>query len=185
MISDFPPELLLAAGYAIFLVAASAGLELLARYSHRRSQRLHVAGFKYHGQFDVWECPTGQRLKRREADHERRIVRYRASSHACNTCAIKGNCTDSDHGREIEHHVDSWLQSEVRRFHRGISLALLLLAGLILAVEIVRCNRPKELLVLGSLLSLIGARGVWKFSGFLSRQSESMMPPADLSSTWR
>lgn len=169
MMSGIHPEVLLAAVYVVFLVLVTGGMELLARHSHRRSEQSHVTGFKYNGQFDVWECPTGQRLRRTEFDHERRIVRYRAPSHACNACAIKGNCTDSDQGREIEHHIDSWLQSEIRRFHRGLSLALLLLAGLILAVEIVRYNRPKELLVLVSLLSPISAVGMRLLSGFLAR----------------
>lgn len=185
MISGIRGEVLLAAGYSVVLVAIAAGLELLARRSHQRSERFHLSGFKYHQQFDVWECPTGQRLTRSEVDHKRRLVRYRAPSHACNSCPAKSNCTDSDDGREIENRIDSWLESDIRRFHCGMSLALLLLAGLILAVEIARCSRTKELLVLGGLLSLIGAGGVRRFSRFLSRQSEFMRPPADLSSTWR
>lgn len=185
MISGIHAEVLLAAGYAIFLVLVAAGLELLARHSHRRSEKFHVTGFKYNKEFDLWECPTGQHLRRAEFDHARRVVRYRAPSCACNSCPAKGNCTDSDDGREIEHRLESWLESEIRRFHRGISLALLLLAGLIAAVEIVRYNRPREVLLLVGLLSLIGAGGLRQFSEFLSRQSQSLRPPANLPSTWR
>ncbi len=169
MMSGIHAEVLLAVGYVIFLLLVAGGMELLARHSHRRSEQSHVTGFKYNRQFDVWECPTGQRLRRTEFDRERRILRYRAPSHICNSCSVKGKCTDSDDGREIEHRLDSWLESEIRRFHRGISLALLLLAGLILAVEIVRYNRPKELLVLLSLLSPISAVGVRLLSVFLAR----------------
>ena len=174
MIGGIRVEVLLAAGYSVVLIAIAAGLELLARRSHHRSERFNLSGFKYHQQFDVWECPTGQRLRRREVDHERRVVRYRAPSHACNRCAVKENCTDSDDGREIEHRHDSWLESEIRRFHRGMSLALVLLAGLILCVEIARYNNSRELLVLVSLFSPISVVGVRLFSAFLARQHEGM-----------
>jgi len=40
------------------------------------------------------------------------------------------------------------LQSEVRRFHRGISLALLFLAGLILSLEIILQTATVDLMVL-------------------------------------
>jgi hypothetical protein len=40
------------------------------------------------------------------------------------------------------------LQSEVRRFHRGISLALLFLAGLILSLEIILQTATADLMVL-------------------------------------
>ena len=162
-------EVLLAAGYSLFLVGVAASLELLARHSHRRAEQFHVAGFKYHRQLDAWECPTGQSLSRVELDPKRRSVRYRAPSHACNSCPVKSNCTDSDSGREIERHLDSWLESEMGRFHRGISLALLLLAGLILAAEIARHDTLQELLVLGGMLVPISTMGVRLFARFLGR----------------
>ena len=168
-ITGFHAEVLLAAGYALFLVAVAASLELLARHSHSRAAQFHVAGFKYHQQFDVWECPTGQSLSRTEHDHERRLVRYRAPSHACNSCPVKSNCTDSNDGREIERRLDSWLESETGRFHRGISLALLLLAGLILTAEIARHDTLQELLVLGVMLLPISSMGVRLFTRFLGR----------------
>ncbi len=162
-------EVLMAVGYALFLVVVAASLELLARHSHRRAEQFHVAGFKYHEHIDVWECPTGQSLSRAELDHKQRLVRYRAPPHACNSCHVKENCTDSDQGREIERRLDSWLESEIGQFHRGISLALLLLAGLILTVEIARHDAPQELLVLGALLAPIITIGLRLFSAFLGR----------------
>ena len=42
------PEVLLMAGYAVFLLAVSFGLDLLARHSHARSERYRTAGFTYH-----------------------------------------------------------------------------------------------------------------------------------------
>ena len=97
---------------------------------------------------NVWECPAGQYLKLWAFDSQRRIAQYRAEAKSCNSCALKKNCTDSEDGRTLEHHLDSWLQSEVRRFHRGISLALLFLAGLILSVEMTLQTATTDLAVL-------------------------------------
>lgn len=167
-------EVLLAAGYAVALVAIAAAIEFLARRSHQRSESFHVAGFKYHPQFDAWECPTGQRLRRSKVNHKRRIVHYRAPFHACNCCASKKNCTDSDEGREIEHRLDSWLESEIRRFHRGMSLALVLLAALILGIEAARDSNGKELVVLGSLFVPVAATEIRLLSKFLGRHHEAV-----------
>src|SRR5512146_278409 len=164
--NGFHAEALMAGGYALFLAAVAAVLEWLARHSHRRSEQMRVAGFKYHQEFDRWICPTGQHLHRHSTDHHRQIVRYRAPGHVCNCCHKKPDCTDSEDGREIAHRPDSWVESELRRFHRGISLALLLLAGLILAAEVVRYNHVPDLLVLGGLLIAICALGMrlaWEF----------------------
>ncbi len=38
----------------------------------------------------------------------------------------------------MERRLDTWVESELRRFHRGMSLALLLLATIILLAEIFR-----------------------------------------------
>ena len=61
-------------------------------------------------------------------------------AHQCNSCPIKNRCTDSDEGRVIEVQRDSWVESELRNFHRGLSLTLSLLADLILVVTILRQN---------------------------------------------
>jgi Transposase DDE domain len=152
-------EVLLVAGYAAFLVLVAAGLEALGRHSHRRSELFHVTGFQYRRELDLWECPTGHQLPRSETDYRRRIVRYRAPSHVCNTCPSKPACTDSDKGREIERQVDSWLSSEIRRFHRAVSVALLLLAALILVAQTLHHHQGHELVVLCFLLGSIGVIG--------------------------
>ncbi len=145
-------EVLLASGYAVFLVAAATCLEMVGRHTHRRSRQYHTAGFTYHPHHNMWECPAGQYLKLWAFDSQRRIGQYRAEAKSCNACALKKNCTDSDDGRILEHHHESWLQSEVRRFHRGISLALLFLAGLILVVEMILNTTLTDLVVLLSAM---------------------------------
>jgi hypothetical protein len=46
----------------------------------------------------------------------RRIARFRARAAACNWGPMKGDCTDSDTGREMERELDEWPRLEVTRF---------------------------------------------------------------------
>ncbi|HWR37356.1 MAG TPA: hypothetical protein VN622_15960 [Clostridia bacterium] len=157
-------EIILALGYAGFLVAVAALLELIARHVHRRSEQATTAGFTYRRDLDVWECPDGRSLHREETDTLLRVSRYRAEAHHCNACVFKFRCTDSSSGRVIEQRSDSWLDSGLYRFHRGISLALLVLAGMILFVEMIR-NQYKlqeEVLLAVSFIS-VGTLGLRLF----------------------
>ena len=153
---DIQLEVLLAVGYAIFLLGVAFGLDFLARHSHARSERYRTAGFTYHPSHDAWVCPEDQLLVRSEVDHERRLVRYRGRPQICNFCPAKAECTDSDEGREVVRAMDPWPHSEAGCFHRGISLAVALIAGLILAAEAIRHHTPLELAVLGVVLAVVG-----------------------------
>ena len=153
-------EVFLAAGHAVFLLGGAIGLDLLARHSHARSERYRTAGFRYHHSYDAWICPEDQILLRSEVDHGRRLIRYRGRPQICNHCPSKADCTDSDDGREVVRPMDPWPHSEAGRFHRGISLAVVLIAGLILAVEATRNHAPLELAILGAMLSVV-ALAAW------------------------
>jgi hypothetical protein len=173
MIAGFHNEVLLVVGYATFLVGVAFALELLARHSHKRSEVYRNAGFVYRQKMDLWECPVGRQLLRIETDYRRRIVHYRAPAEACNACSLKNNCTDSNEGRRLETGLDSWLESELRRFHRGISLALLLLTTVILLAEAVRHAEPRELALVGFMLVPLSIVETKLFSSFLARQNDT------------
>lgn len=153
-------EPLLAIAYAMLLLGIAGFLEWMGKHSERRSHRYHTAGFRFHKQADHWECPTGERLHRAETDHQFRVIRYRAPAHTCNRCAIKEQCTDSDRGREIAVSIDPWLSSAMGRFHRGLSLVLLILAGLIAAVELIRHDHGTERWLLSAVLLTIALLGM-------------------------
>jgi hypothetical protein len=173
MIFDLHTEVLLADGYALFLVGVAATLEFVARNSHHRSQRFRNAGFIYQPTIDDWKCPSGHHLMREKTDFERKITHYRAPAHKCNACAFKKYCTDSEEGRLLESRLDSWLQSELSRFHRGISLALFLLAFLLLLVELLRYRQGNDLVALLALLIPIGFAGSRHLVSFVERTSEA------------
>ncbi len=152
---DPSPEALLGAGYALFLILAALGIDLAARHSHRRTDQYRTAGFTYRPHLDAWECFEGQHLHRTETDHARRLARYRGAPHVCNACPSKPDCTDSDQGREVVRALDPWPHSEAGRFHRGIAVAMVALAGLVIAVALVRNHGAGDVLVLGATLAVV------------------------------
>ena len=170
MISGVHIEVVLAATYVVFLAGVAFFLEALAQHSHKRSERYRNSGFVYFQKLDLWECPAGRQLLRIDTDYQRRIVHYRAPADTCNSCSLKNNCTDSNEGRLLKSHLDSWIESELRRFHRGISLVLLLLATIILVAEAVRNAAPRELLIVGCLLLPVGLAETKLFASFLKQQ---------------
>jgi hypothetical protein len=151
-VSGIATESLLAAGYALFMVLVALGLDALARHSHRRSELYRTAGFTFHQHLDAWECPEGERLDRIETDVQRRVARYRARAHVCNSCPRKPDCTDSDQGREVTRTVDPWPHSEAGRFHRVIAIAIVCFGLLVLGAGAALHHGSGDLAVLGGAL---------------------------------
>src|SRR6516162_1496506 len=149
-----PLECVLMLGYAVSLVLIAFLLEWVAHHAHRRSLGLRTAGFTYHPERDIWKCPEDQHLLPVFSDSVRRTVIYRAPAAACNACPCKAACTDSCQGREIERSNLSGLEYGMKRFHRALSLTLLVLAGLILVVELVRTAGVYPKIVLAATLTL-------------------------------
>ena len=169
-------EAVLAAAYAGALIAGAFLLESLSALTHRRSLRYRTAGFTYHESLDAWKCPEGQHLWRHQVDESLRVVRYRGKARVCNACPRKSDCTDSDRGREIVRPLDPWPHSEAGRFHRGISLVVVVLANLILLVAIIRHHEPAETLVLLGVM-VAGLLAGHRLAGdFVNRQAAGQRP---------
>jgi hypothetical protein len=148
------PEVLWLAGYACALLVAACALDRLARHSHARSDRYRTAGFRYHPDHDAWVCPQDQMLWPTLYDEQARLMRYRAKPSVCNACPVRASCTSSPHGREITRETEPWPHSEAARFHRGLVLVLVGLAGLLLVLVVVRHHQPADLVaVLGPLVA--------------------------------
>ena len=125
-------EYTLMLGYALSLALIALALEWIAGHAHRRSLGQSTAGFTYHPDRDIWRCPRDQHLFPVFSDTARGKVIYRASAATCNACPSKAACTDSSDRREIERNTLSEVESGMKRFHRAVSLTLLVLASLIL-----------------------------------------------------
>jgi len=164
-------ESLLAAGYALFIALAALGLDALARHSHRRSELYRTGGFTYLRHVDAWECPEGERLHRIETDLQQRLARYRARAKACNACPRKAACTDSDTGREVTRTLDPWPRSEAGRFHRGMAIAMVGFAGLVVLAAGALHQGGGDVAVLGAALLGCGAIGLYLLADLRSAPS--------------
>jgi hypothetical protein len=147
----------LVAGYAVFLVAAAWGFDIMAKRVSRRAQGWRTGRFVYHPDHDAWQCPTDQWLWPTSFDPSNRVMRYRAKPVVCNTCPVKSDCTSSDHGREISRQVDPWPFSDAGRFHRGIACVVVVLAVLLLMGQGLTAHSTADLLVLGTVVLIVTA----------------------------
>ncbi len=141
------PEVVLVGGYAVVLLAVAFVLDWLAQHTQRRSERYRTAGFRYLPQHDAWTCSEDAMLWPMEYDKEHHLVRYRAKPSVCNACHAKPGCTSSTNGREVTRAVAPWPHSEAGRFHRGMSMVLVGLAGVLLVVAGVRHPQPPTLVL--------------------------------------
>ena len=176
MIWHVHAEVFLAVTYALFLIGVAFMLEYMARRSQRRAEGYRNSGFIYFREHDYWECPAGHQLVPLNTDRLRRITYYRAPASACNACSLKLNCTDSNEGRLLERRLDFWIESELRRFHRGMSLALLLLATIILLAEIFRYPQMRDREVLVGLLFLLGLAELKLLPSLVQRPRQRDIP---------
>ena len=176
-------ESLLATGYAVFLVLVALGLDALAKHSHRRSELYRTAGFFYDKHLDAWECPEGERLHLIETDISQRLARYRAQARVCNSCPRKGDCTDSNTGREVTRPLDPWPHSEVGRFHRGIAVAIVGFGVLVIGAGAALHHGAADLAVLGGALLLSTVAGLYLLADFRSTPSGFPWPDGERSGT--
>ena len=148
-----PLECVLLLGYALSLGLIALLLEPVSRLVQRRSVGFSTSGFTYHPDKDIWRCPRDQYLVPVLSDSIRGIMIYRAPAATCNACPSKAACTGSDEGRQIERNSLSELEHGITRFHRALSLTLVVLATLILIVELVRTGGLYPRIVLAATLT--------------------------------
>lgn len=73
--------------------------------------------FVYDPAADAYRCPRGQDLPFRQRRIAERIRLYQAPAAVCNACPRKGDCTGSDHGRQIRRSEDEAYLDRVRGYH--------------------------------------------------------------------
>lgn len=152
--------------YAAFLVLVAHAFDLSARHVARRSQAWRTGSFRYHPDHDAWVCPQDQWLWPVSFDVHQRTMRYRANPVVCNSCPVKGTCTTSASGREIEREVDPWPHSEAGRFHRGIACCMALLAFVLPLAMLPSRDEPMDAVILILAMALVVAASLPLFSHF-------------------
>jgi len=73
--------------------------------------------FTYLPERDVYGCPQGQELARRESSQGDNAHFYRAATGVCQACPVMSACTSSSKGRAIRRPFDQAYIERVRRYH--------------------------------------------------------------------
>lgn len=73
--------------------------------------------FAYQPERDVYVCPQGQELVRRESSQRHSTHFYRAAAGVCRACPVMSACTSSSRGRTIRRPFDQEYVERVRRYH--------------------------------------------------------------------
>jgi hypothetical protein len=163
--------LVLLLGYLILLWCGGWVLEYLARAHFHRAQRYAHHGFAYDAELDRYECPQGELLTLETFDDRNTLAIYRAPASSCNECMLKAFCTPHDEGRHVYRSLAEFHETDVGRFHRLLSLLILLVALAFAAGGLITWwNKPGEwLLVIATGISLVllwlDARDVPESSG--------------------
>jgi transposase len=72
--------------------------------------------FTYEAEADQYRCPQGEVLRLRASYDRGRMNYYRANPATCNGCALKSQCTTSEHGREVGRSYDEEYVERVRAY---------------------------------------------------------------------
>jgi hypothetical protein len=120
--------LILLLAYVLVLWLGGWVLEILARAHFHRAQRFAHNGFAYDAELDRYECPQGELLTLHTFDDRNKLAIYKAPASSCNVCALKAFCTPHDEGRRVYRSLAEFHETDVGRFHRGLSLIVLGLA---------------------------------------------------------
>ena len=141
--------------YAVVLVAFAWGLDVLGRYSDRRSREWKTSTFVFHEDHGAWKCHEDQWLWPASFDPEKRVIRYRGQDEICGRCPVKKNCAPSLGPREITQPVDPWPHSEAGVFHRGMSLAIMAAGAALPAAMQAVANGPAQRIALGAAVAFV------------------------------
>lgn len=87
------------------VVAHMPDLKQATATSGQKRGKYPDTAFQYCPEEDVYLCPAGQRLKRRNFDAARQAYEYCGSKRVCGGCRLREQCTTAKNGRSIKRHV--------------------------------------------------------------------------------
>jgi Transposase DDE domain len=88
-----------------------------ALFKARRGRERKIFGdeaFVYDSTGDIYRCPAGEILKPRRVHPIRRTLEYKAPARVCSACALRAQCTRSQHGRTVQRHEKQELLNVTR-----------------------------------------------------------------------
>jgi hypothetical protein len=127
-------EVWLMLAYVMIVFVGARIIEALARAHLDRATRPADEGFEYRADEDRYDCPGGERLALHSLDASRQLAVYQALPHQCENCPLKAACAPHGYGRRIYRSLATWAESDVGRFHAGISLLMFAAGGVLTAV---------------------------------------------------
>ncbi|MFL5625935.1 MAG: transposase [Ktedonobacteraceae bacterium] len=74
--------------------------------------------FTYDAAQDRSICPAGQPLRRFRTEYQAEKVEDRADAATCNACLLKGQCTESQQGRQLHRYFHAHYLERVRSYHQ-------------------------------------------------------------------
>jgi transposase len=74
--------------------------------------------FTYDAAHDLYVCPDGQPLRPFRTEYQAEKVEYRADAATCNTCPLKGQCTESRQGRQLHRSFHAHYLERVQSYHQ-------------------------------------------------------------------
>jgi hypothetical protein len=73
--------------------------------------------FTYDAELDVHQCPNDQFLRPRKTGYTSGAIVYQADAANCNTCPLKAECTEAEHGRTLRRPIASAYLERIRGYH--------------------------------------------------------------------
>src|SRR5262245_48672504 len=171
-------ELWLILAYVALVVVGARAVEALARVHFARARRHAEQGFEYVEEEDHYLCPQGERLALHTREESRRLAIYRAPADRCNGCRLKATCTPHEDGRQIFRPLAAWAETDVGRFHRGVSVLMFAAAAVLTAAGLWRWGGGPGtgLLVLALAVSLAFLVWDWWRMADAGEQAEQEPP---------
>lgn len=83
-------------------LAHMADLKTSQEEGGQRAKFFREDQFIYDAQQDVYHCPAGEILKRWQHRPDKGGWQYKARAQVCARCVLRGQCTDSRHGRRVQ-----------------------------------------------------------------------------------
>lgn len=141
-------NVLLVSGYAAVLLVVAWLFDHMGRKSAVRSAQWRTGNFVYHEDQDAWRCHEDQWLWPASFDPEKRVIRYQGQHAICGRCPVKDECSPTPGPRELTRQIDPWPHSEAGRFHRGLSLAVAVVAVFMSTAMLLGAHSVTDFIVL-------------------------------------